>query len=116
MRSIRSQVSAFLRWIGAFWAGLKIDQKIAVVGLIVAVLSLVVGVFALPTFNDWLASPEEKLAKLGYKKTYDDFWRAIINKHPEAVELFSRAKVRLEPRDFKRIFDDRVFNPQVVER
>ncbi len=85
----------------------KKQTRIAIVALIVAIIALV------PIVNDWLASPEEELAKLGYKKTYEDFWRSISNKHTEAVNLFMQAKLRLEPEHFGHLFDDRIFSVDI---
>lgn len=84
------------------------QMRLAVIGLLIAAIAL------WPVIHSaFLASPEENLAKLGYQKTYQDFWRAVVNKHTQAVELFAKAHVRLEPRDFRRVFDDRVFNADV---
>lgn len=81
-----------------------------------AIVALVVSVMAIPYINDKLASPEEKLVKLGYHKTYEDFWRAVANKHPEAVDLFTKTGMRFDPHDFGRLFNDRVFNKDVFEK
>jgi len=85
----------------------KWPTVIALLGLLAAVLALE------PVLSDLTASPEEKLAKLGYKKTYDEFWRAISNKHLEAAELFAQARSRVAPRDFHRLFDEQVFDAEI---
>lgn len=96
----------------AWWSAADHSQK----QTRLAIAALLVGVIALtPVWNDLMAPPEEKLVKLGYRKTYEDFWRAVSNKHPEAVALFAKAGLRLERREFIRLFDDRVFNKEVFE-
>lgn len=106
MATIRSLHAAIVGW----WTGSSEARKqtsIAIAALVVAIIALA------PVLSDLTASPEEKLSKLGYKKTYDDFWRAIYNKHVEAVSLYTKSKARLEPRDFHRLFDDRTFDLEV---
>ncbi|HYP34681.1 MAG TPA: hypothetical protein VES00_22625 [Burkholderiaceae bacterium] len=103
---LRSSLAALRGWLRDLGEA-RIQTGIAIVALIVAVIALE------PVVSDLRASPEERLAKLGYKKTYEEFWRAISNKHLEAAELFGEAKVRLAPGDFHRLFDGRVFDPEI---
>ena len=70
---------------------------------------------SVPALNDWFASPEEALFKMGYKKNYSDFVQTIINKHPDATSLFCKAGMRLKSEDVRLVFDDRYHSAATVK-
>lgn len=79
------------------------------------VLGLAAALASIPFINDFFASPEEALFKMGYKKNYSEFVQAIVNKHPQAVGLFCKSGMRLKPDDVRLVFDDKHYSAKTVD-
>lgn len=66
-------------------------------------------------WKDVFASPEKQLTELGYQqRTYDEFLRAVLTRHVEAVRLFSELGNRLKPQHFPELFKDGVYHSGVI--
>jgi hypothetical protein len=100
-----------VEWLKQAW------QKRPVTTVSVSALALIfAAVSAFTDVHSLFSSPEKQLTELGYpERNYDEFLRAIANKHIEAVELFGEIGKRLKPEQFHELFLDAYFNAGVLD-
>lgn len=91
------------------WSKTGVAEKtlwLTLVGVVAAII---------PIAMNYFSSPEEDLVRFGYRKSHEDMWNAVVNKNIRAVELFTKTNIRLDRRDFDRLFSDDIFNPVIVD-
>ncbi len=103
---IASVVNAWKQWPNSAKITLSAATLFAFASAFVDVRSL---------WKDVFASPEKQLTELGYhQRTYDEFLRAVLTRHVEAIHLFGELGNRLKPQHFPELFKDGVYHSGVI--